>query len=169
MARLLPDEPERTTGSGTDGLALDGQRVPPCALHQTAVLERGVAERADAVQIAAAIVSTWRGIDAALCPIIGRRGVIALYRRSISLASHVHPWLAGTHEGDENSMDLVALNAALAGQSDASAATAGDVLLRTFEELLTSLVGSSLTKQLVRSVWAESLGLATPQENRDER
>ena len=121
-----------------------------------APLAHRVAQDADAAQIAEAAVSIWQEIDAALTPIIGQRGVAALYRRSLYITAATHPWLAGTHEGAQTAMDFAALKSVLAQQSGANAATGGSALFQTFHELLTSLVGPSLTERLLRSVWTNS-------------
>jgi hypothetical protein len=112
---------------------------------------------ADATQIADAMVSTWLEIDAALRPVIGQGGVAALYKRSLYLTAPAHTWLTSTHEGIHAPMDLVMLRAVLAQQSNATAAAGSRALLHTFNELLASLVGPSLTERLLRSVWANSL------------
>ena len=100
------------------------------------------------------MVSTWQDIDAVLSPVIGQRGVAMLYKRSLYLIGPVHPWLAGMHEGVQATIDLEALKSAFAQQSSANAAAAGGAFLHTFYELLTSLVGPSLTERLLRPVWA---------------
>ena len=53
-----------------------------------------VTDGADAEQVADAIVAIWLEIDQALNPIIGHRGVAALYNRSLNLTAAAHPWLA---------------------------------------------------------------------------
>jgi hypothetical protein len=115
---------------------------------------------ADATQIADAIVTTWHEIDAALGPIVGRGGVAALYRRSLHLTAPAHPWLAGAGQGLQTPMDLAALRSVLAQQPSAAAAAGGGALLQRFHELLTSLVGPSLSEQLLRSVWGSLGGLS---------
>ena len=57
-------------------------------------------------------------------------------------------------EGVPTAMDVAALTGALEAQTAADAATAGTLLLQTFHELLTTLVGPSLTERLLRPVWA---------------
>ena len=109
------------------------------------------------VVIAEAIVATWREIDAALTPILGQRGVATLYKRCLYLTSAAHPWLAGTHEGMHATIDLAALHSAFSQQERGTAAGAAGALLHTFDGLLASLVGPSLTERLLRSVWANSL------------
>ena len=107
----------------------------------------------DAARIAEAVVSTWQDIDAALGPVIGKGGVAALYGRSLHLSASSHPWLAGLHDGDGSSMDLAVLQSALAQQDGAVAVAGGLAILQTFNELLASLVGASLSDRLLRSVW----------------
>ena len=118
-------------------------------------LAHRIGSDADAAQVADAIVATWQEIDAALTPIIGQRGVAALYRRSTYLAASAHPWLSA-RKGVQTVMDLAALKSVLARQSSADAAAGGGTLLQTFYELLATLVGPSLTERLLRSVWAPS-------------
>jgi hypothetical protein len=120
----------------------------------TAALARSVGTGAEAGGIADAIVSTWREIALALGPIIGRGGVAALYRRSLYLASTAHPWLSSAYEGIDTPMDLTALKLVLVQQGSAGAAAGGGVLLQTFHDLVLSLVGASLTEQLLGNVWA---------------
>lgn len=100
------------------------------------------------------MVSTWQDIDAVLRPVIGQRGVAMLYKRSLYLISPVHPWLAGMHEGVQATVDLEELKSVFTQQSSPNAAAAGGAFLQTFYELLTSLVGPSLTERLLRPVWA---------------
>jgi hypothetical protein len=121
-----------------------------------AALAPRVANGAEAAQIAEAVVATWQAVDAALSPIIGHVGVAAMYKRSVYLNTAVHPWLSGTRQGVHAGMDLASLKSVLEEQSNFAAAAGGDALLQTFIELLTTLVGPSLTERLLRSVWAES-------------
>jgi len=116
---------------------------------------------ADAVQIADAIVSTWQEISAALCPIIGQRGVTALYKRSLHLTSRTHPWLSRMPESASPTLDFTALKSTLAKQSSADADAGGDALLQIFQELLSVLIGSSLTERLLHSAWANSSDSST--------
>jgi hypothetical protein len=119
-------------------------------------LKHRAGDGADAAYIAETLVSIWRDIDAALRPILGQHGVAALYKRSLHLCCPDRPWLAGVQEGLATAMDLDALQAAFAGQDNASAASAGGDLLQTFQDLLTSLVGPSLAERLLQSVWTSS-------------
>ena len=123
-----------------------------------------VAAGADAAQVADACVNTWRAIETALTPIIGSKGVAALYTRSLHLASSAHPWLAALRESEPTAIDLVALKSVAAQQTGALAADGANALLQTFYQLLGSLIGPSLTERLLRSVWADSPGGAPLQD-----
>jgi hypothetical protein len=122
-----------------------------CKLAVT--LEQLAARGANTAQITDAIVSTWKVVEAALAPIIGSKGVAALYGRSLYLIRAAHPWLAAIHQGPESTMDFPLLQQVLAQQESATAAAAGGAHLQTLYELLGSLIGPSLTGQLLRSAW----------------
>jgi hypothetical protein len=111
------------------------------------------AQGANAGQIADTAIAKWRGIDAALSPIIGQRGVSALYMRSLYLTRSDYPWLAAVAEGALQPGDFTALQSALAQQTSAHAAAANGALLQIFVNLLSNLIGSALTERLLRSVW----------------
>jgi hypothetical protein len=120
-----------------------------------APLSHRVAAGEPASGIADAVVSTWQEIATALSPLIGERGVAALYKRSLFLTTNKHPWLASAYEGLQGPMNLPMLNAAMSQQTSASAASGGTALFQTFYELLTSLVGASLTERLLHPVWTD--------------
>jgi hypothetical protein len=127
-------------------------------------LERLAAQGANTKRIAEAVVSTWQAIDAALAPVIGGKGVEALYGRSLYLVRERHPWLAAANEGAGSQMDLDLLGSALAQQESFTAATAAGDHLESLYELLRSLIGPSLTGQLLRSAWDNPFGGSPAQE-----
>ncbi|MGK2944647.1 MAG: hypothetical protein ACSLFC_07895 [Desulfuromonadales bacterium] len=111
----------------------------------------------DASAVAEATASTWRQVAALLTPVIGARGVDVIFRRALSLTSKIFQWLAlGEAQGDSVAL-LVSLKAQLAGQETDVAAEAGCTLMVTFIELLTTLIGESLTERMVSPVWASPL------------
>ncbi|MGZ9738568.1 hypothetical protein ACXX83_09050 [Pseudomonas sp. GNP012] len=130
-----------------------------------ASLAHRVGPNADIAQIAQAIVSIMQDMDAALAPIIGQQGVVALYRRSLHLCISTHPRLAGTYDSVQAAMDLTVLTSILVQQSEADALFFGETLLTTFYELLSTLIGPSLTARLLRGVWEPSLSDTPSQEN----
>jgi hypothetical protein len=115
---------------------------------------------ADASQVADAAVARWLQIDQALHPIIGHRGVEALFNHSVKHTAASFPWLGHDPQDAVATVDPSVLKAALLLQT-ADEATAGvDSLFQSLHDLLTSLIGSSLTDQLLRSVRAHSPGEA---------
>jgi len=136
----------------------------PKSRRLTVTLERVVAGGAHVTQVADAIVVTWRDIDSAISPILGQQGLAALYRRSLYLCRGTHPWLAANPEGGEARMDLTELKTVLTSQDSATAAAGGGAHLQALYELLGSLIGPSLTEQMLRSAWENSFGGPTAQD-----
>jgi hypothetical protein len=95
----------------------------------------------------------WQGLDAALSPVVGRRGVDALGQRSLHLVSQRHPWLAAVQSRGTAVFDQKLLWPLLAQRSSEEAAAAGNGFLTTFHGLLSGLIGPSLTERLLRDVW----------------
>jgi hypothetical protein len=136
----------------------DGRRWP-------ALLGDRLIAEADVGVVADTILNVWQQIDQALSPIVGTRGVAALYNRSVRLTAVEHPWLPDASSGVLAAIDLSALKAALLRQSAESAAAGGNALFQTFRELLASLVGAALTERLLRSVWTPSSGASPAQDH----
>jgi hypothetical protein len=129
---------------------------------RTAVAPRASLPGAGAtVEVTAA---TWRLVAAQLAPVIGERGFEVLFRRALHMTSTTFPWLAvGANPGGSGS-PLPSLEGCLARQDPATAAEASYTLLLTFTELLTALIGESLTTRLLAPVWA-SPSLSSAQES----
>lgn len=115
-------------------------------------------------QVADTVVALWLEIDRALSPIIGHRGVAALYNRSLKVTAAIHPWLAVGHHDVMAAVDATGLRSALAQRAADQAAAGGSALFHTFHELLASLVGAELTDQLLGSVWARPAGTRPAQD-----
>lgn len=130
-----------------------------------AALAHRVGPNADTACIALATVSILEAMHTALTPIIGQQGVAALYRRSLHLCASRQPRLADISERVQTALDLSALNSELVTESEADALLFGEVILTTFYELLTTLIGPSLTARLLRDVWKPSLSDTSAQEN----
>lgn len=135
-----------------------------CQGGETPPLCGRLAEGASAGQVADAVGAIWLEIDEALHPIIGRRGMAALYNRSVKLAVSSHPWLAPACQAALSAIDPAALKSALASRTAAEAKAGGSVLFSSFHELLASLVGSPLTERLLRPVWDHSSGASSAQD-----
>ncbi len=137
---------------------------PPDNMRTTAFPGLRAGGEADARRVADRVVGAWREIHAVLLPIIGQRGVLALYDRTLHLVGASHPWLMES-AGDAAALtDLVFLGDAFAQQSAVDAADAGDALINTFNGLLISLIGAELTEKLLHSVW-EGLSHGSPTQD----
>lgn len=129
-----------------------------------ASLAHRVGHTADIAQVADAIVRTLQDINAVLIPVVGPKGVAALYRRSLYVCTSLHPCLANTYESLVVAMDLVELKSLLVQQNQADAIFFGEELLKAFYELLATLIGPSLTARLLRVVWENSLSTTPAQD-----
>ena len=105
-------------------------------------------------EFAAGAASTWRAIDAALSPVIGQRGVVMLYQRSVHRASAPAPCLQVLRDEAMLLGDFGPLQALFTALPITEAIAANDNLLQTFYDLLASLIGPLLTERLLRSVSA---------------
>lgn len=129
-----------------------------------ATLKHLAAQGAELAQITDAIVSTWQAVEGALAPVIGSKGVAALYDRSLYLTVPGHPWLAALYTNDDRPIDLVQLRTVLAQQDSRAAAAGGGAHLQTLHELLASLIGPSLTEQLLRAAWDNPFDRPAPED-----
>ena len=116
-----------------------------------ATLAQMVASGADAAAIAEAACVVWRDIAAALSPIIGQHGIAALYKRSLHLTRNEHSGLSAVHDAAGDIEDFTALHKALSSQPSSGAAAANGALLKSFYDLLSSLIGIALTERLLKS------------------
>jgi hypothetical protein len=120
------------------------------------VLKFRAGTAADAGMVAEATLNIWCRMAALLAPIIGSRGVEVLFNRSLQLTSRAFPCLVITGDHGDNAVLLANLKANLAACETNDAMEAGHALLVTFTELLSTLIGESLTNRLLSSVWAFS-------------
>jgi len=104
--------------------------------------------------VADAAVAGWNAVAEALVPIIGRSSVTALYRRSLISVGVERTWLPLVTAADLPANDWTVLHAAMARQTGTEASEAGASLLLAFQDLLGSLIGPSLTEQLLHPVSA---------------
>ena len=103
--------------------------------------------------IAEATLSTWHQVAVRLVPVIGARGVGALFNRSLHITSKTYPWLAIDGHDENVAILLSGLRARIATHELSDAVEACHALLVTFTELLASMIGDSLTRRLLITVW----------------
>ncbi len=125
----------------------------------TALLAPRAGEEPPAAQTALAVITAWHAIDDAMTPVVGPRGLVALYLRALHLTAS-DAALAAAGEPAKLALSAATtpalLQALIAHQSPADATTTGTTFLQVFYALLSSLVGPSLTERLLRAVWTPS-------------
>jgi hypothetical protein len=117
------------------------------------IFSKRYAKNATAIQIADAASSIWRDIYTALSPVIGPRGGVALTKRCLHLQQSIHPCLKPICESTVLPNGFPSLHAVLAKETSANAVLVNTALLNTFYELLSNLIGTSLTRTLLHSVF----------------
>src|ERR1700681_2604788 len=120
------------------------------AVGSQAALLHSASKGAAPRRIADSAEAIWIRVDAALTPIIGARGVNALFKRSVSLVGEHHPWLQMDYAVAHNPRVFNVLGARPAKQSATSAAAVNGELLDAFFELLANLIGRPLTERLLQ-------------------
>jgi hypothetical protein len=113
--------------------------------------------------VAEATLNLWQQMAAGLAPIIGARGVDVLFGRSLHLTSRAFPRLVITGDPGDNDALLASLKAHLAECDTNDALESSYALLGTFTELLSTLIGESLTGRLLHPVWE----LPSPRNERE--
>ena len=91
----------------------------------------------------------WRRIEQCLAPVIGDGGVRAIYRRSLAIARTEFAWLPVVHEARPGRTEWAPLYQALARQPVPESSAADEALQRAFCDLLASLLGGPLARQLL--------------------
>ena len=124
----------------------------------TAALARLADQGASAAQIAEALLDAWQGMHEALAPVIGQRGVAALFSRALHVTGNEFPWMAAAPLDAAGTINLAALRAAVAARHRIDAASASDAFLHHFNALLSSLIGQSLTDQLIGTARIDTAG-----------
>ena len=97
------------------------------------------------------VCKRFQHIQSVLAPVIGHAEVVGLYERSRHISSRSYPWLAPSSEGVGSGMNLEDLKYLVSQQEDEEAAAGAGFLLKSFHELLSGLMGESLTLQILGS------------------
>ena len=116
----------------------------------TAVFAECSGKDLSAIEVADSACACWRAIDMALTPIIGKKGVIALVKRSVNLQQRQYPALKTITSF--KILVFPALHTVLVTQTPDDAVAINNALLNTFYELLINLIGKTLSHRLLHSV-----------------
>lgn len=127
------------------------------------ILAREAGTGADAAAIAAAARRLCEHFADRLSPLIGQSGVMAVCARSLHLAQRKFPGHAPVSSADEEE-PFALLERSLAQQHPSAASDAAVVVLSTAVDLLTALIGESLTTRLLREAWPDDFASERSEE-----
>lgn len=128
------------------------------------LLAEPVSFRPDSADAASAVVQTWRRVEAGLRPVLGQRGVAALFARCVHLVRPTHPCLEGLRDSAAAAINFDAFESVLSQRPVLEIVEAGELLLQTLHALLVSLVGTALTDRLLAGVSVPLPGESISQE-----
>ena len=100
----------------------------------------------------------WPEIEAAMGAVVGRRGVAAMFTRSLELTTPQHPWLAGLQGEAAGERALENLAAMLAAQSPSESEAANAALIGAFRHLAGRLIGRSLAERVLAAAQRRQRG-----------
>jgi len=118
-----------------------------------AFLASEVGLQADATSIGAAAIALCGRLSDQLVPLVGEVGVSALFARSLHLAKSEFPWLALSRDAEPADPPFTQLRVCLGRQTPAVAIEAASAFIAIFCGLLTSLIGDTMTRRLLRDAW----------------
>ena len=102
-------------------------------------------------------VSLWEKLAVELVSLIGDGGFQSVYLRSGMLAAVRHPWIVLDSSPHHTDLQFVGLRRSLEGRDLSEAREASVVLLATFLDILTSLIGELLMTNLLHSAWGDDV------------
>ena len=116
-----------------------------------------------------ALLQPWRRIAQHLCPLIGESGFCALFGRAVHVIGPEYAWLAPQQPCRVPEQLFTSLEERMALVDAERAAAANAALLRTFTQLLATLIGERLTQRLLESATAAVDPAQGQQKNAQEQ
>lgn len=107
-------------------------------------------------RVAEVAIDLWERLSAGLVMIIGNDGFAALYDRSVHLASATHPWLVPDEPPAGSHSRFARLKSCLQARTPDEAREATVLLLGTFTDVLVTLIGQTLTTNILRAAWGDA-------------
>ena len=105
----------------------------------------------------------WNLVASQLTPVIGQGGTLSLFNRALHLSSHDYSWLLSKDDA-HGAATFDSLRARLEPRETEDAIEASYTLLVAFTKLLASLIGESLTDQLLDPVWEATLSASQEED-----
>lgn len=128
--------------------------MQPTVRRSELFLRRIAADGRGLIGISEQSVGIWHEIANALTPIIGKRGMTALFERALHLAGVPHAWFEETRDSATDTPAFSTLATALQDQPESEAIASMATLFEAFDRLLVGLIGESLTERLLQPIWA---------------
>ncbi len=108
----------------------------------------------DPARVADTSAELWRSLELHLSAIVGERGFVSLYARSVHQASRDYPWLAG-QPSPLAAVPFGELQQRLQEQAMPDAAQGSIALLCIFIDTLNLLIGELVTTSILRAAWGD--------------
>lgn len=105
--------------------------------------------------VAHAAIDLWERLAIQIVSIVGEGGFNSLYERSVFLTQATFPWLAAASQSTQADHRFAQLKMSLEGKTPAQTSAANSLLLITFTDILSSLIGEQLTARILRSAWGD--------------
>jgi len=128
--------------------------MQPTLRRSELFVRRIAADGQGLIGISEQFTGRWCAISDTLSPIIGKRGMTALFERALHLSAAHHPWLEDARESSTDTPAFSALATLLLNQPESEAIASMTTLFESFDRLLIGLIGESLTERLLQPIWA---------------
>lgn len=105
--------------------------------------------------VAYAAIDLWERLAIQIVSIVGDGGFNSLYERSVFLTQAAFPWLEAASQPPQTDHRFAQLKMSFEGKTPAQTSAANSLLLITFTDILSSLIGEQLTARILRSAWGD--------------
>lgn len=101
-------------------------------------------------------IHLWERLASDLVSLIGEGGFQSLYARSMHVTGRTFPWIVLNQSSVPVDLRFTGLKMSLEERDFTDASEASVVLLCTFIDILSSLIGELLTTSILRSAWGDN-------------
>lgn len=109
-------------------------------------------------KVADTAINLWEQLATQIISIVGKEGFNSLYARSVFLTQAKFPRLSVDPRSPQTDHRFTELKISFEGQAPTQVREANGLLLITFTDILSSLIGEQITTSILRSAW----GIDTP-------
>lgn len=128
-------------------------------MQTTGLLRQQITESLQAPQTEKVVenaLGLWERLAAQIISIVGEDGFNSLYARSVFISQATFPWLAAGSVTAHNGQRFDELKMSFKGRAPAQASAASSLLLITFTDILSSLIGEQLAARILHSAWSDA-------------